>query len=100
MLLKLRTMECGCADELHREYVTRMLDGQADPVDGLYKLGRDPRVTRLGAWLRRTSLDELPQLWNVVRGEMSLVGPRPALQVGGGPLPGLGGAVASRSVPG
>jgi exopolysaccharide biosynthesis polyprenyl glycosylphosphotransferase len=71
-IVKFRTMRIGA--EQDRSEVLHM-----NEVDGpLFKIkGRDPRVTRVGAFLRRTSIDELPQLWNVVRGEMSLVGPRP-----------------------
>jgi len=81
-LLKLRTMYTGNDDRIHREYVAHMLAGDLDAHQdgvGLFKLAADPRVTPIGGWLRRTSLDELPQLINVFRGEMSLVGPRPVL---------------------
>lgn len=78
-VLKFRTMKFDSSPELHRDYIAQLAAGQADEAD-LKKLTSDPRVTRVGRLLRRTSLDELPQLVNVLRGEMALVGPRPALE--------------------
>jgi lipopolysaccharide/colanic/teichoic acid biosynthesis glycosyltransferase len=79
-VLKFRTMHDGVSPEAHRLYIAKLASAEGEAGEGLKKLTADPRVTRVGAFLRRTSLDELPQLINVVRGEMSIIGPRPALE--------------------
>jgi lipopolysaccharide/colanic/teichoic acid biosynthesis glycosyltransferase len=70
-MFKFRTMRAGAADE------QRQLEASNEASGALFKIRSDPRVTRVGALLRRLSLDEVPQVLNVLRGEMSLVGPRP-----------------------
>lgn len=84
LLYKFRTMKAGADPELHREYQKAFIAGRAEANIGndnkpTYKLLADPRITRIGKLLRRTSLDEVPQLLNVLLSDMSIVGPRPPI---------------------
>jgi len=82
-LFKFRSMRVDADPQGHQEYVTALIKGEGQNPDGgrenLYKLAVDNRITGVGRWIRRWSVDELPQLFNVVRGDMTLVGPRPAI---------------------
>lgn len=83
--LKFRTMKYNSEDKIHQEYVKKLIEGKDESLNQgnegkpIYKLNSDPRVTWIGQYLRKISLDEIPQLFHVLKGDMSLVGPRPPI---------------------
>jgi exopolysaccharide biosynthesis polyprenyl glycosylphosphotransferase len=82
LIHKFRSMRLDVDDSAHRALVTKMIAGDNGGMEsngGAHKLTADPRVTRVGRFIRRYSIDELPQLFNVLKGDMSLVGPRPPI---------------------